>query len=224
MTDPFAAQWLHDIPPDVVDLLRRSSDLITLRDGSVIHPIDGEAPWLWGIQEGYVRYFATFDEIGPTLSHIFGPGSWVGAARVARRAPTTEEARVATDTTILRIHRADFLRLANRHPGLWEAAIRLLATMRLLSTHGAMDLTLRKGNMRLAAVLLRLSGYRANTQGTEPWSVVHASQQELAALANISLSKATEDLAALAEAGMIALKYRIILVTDPKKLRAVIKA
>jgi CRP/FNR family transcriptional regulator, cyclic AMP receptor protein len=222
MSDPFTAEWLREIAPEVVDTLRQASEPNFFGDGSIVYPLDGEPPWLWGVQSGYVRYFATYDEVGPTLCHIFGPGSWFGIARMARRNPTTEEARAATDTTLVRVHKSTFRQLATRHPALWEAAIQLVAMVRVLSTHGAMDLTLRKGNMRLAAVLLRLSGYRANTQEAAPWSVVHASQKELAELANISLSRATDYLAVFADAGMIELKYRRIVVTNPTKLRAVI--
>ena len=45
----------------------------------------------------------------------------------------------------------------------------------------------------------------------------------MAELANISPSRATDYLAAFADAGMIELKYRRIVVANPAKLRAVIK-
>ena len=131
MSDPFTAEWLREIAPEVVDTLRQASEPNFFGDGSIVYPLDGEPPWLWGVQSGYVRYFATYDEVGPTLCHIFGPGSWFGIARMARRNPTTEEARAATDTTLVRVHKSTFRQLATRHPALWEAAIQLMAMVRV---------------------------------------------------------------------------------------------
>ncbi|MGI9525019.1 MAG: helix-turn-helix domain-containing protein [Hyphomicrobiaceae bacterium] len=87
----------------------------------------------------------------------------------------------------------------------------------------ANDLALRSGRIRLAAVLLRLSGYRASLQQTEPSASIPANQREVASLANVSISRASDHLRAFCDAKMIRLEYGRIVILAFDKLEALIQ-
>jgi CRP-like cAMP-binding protein len=130
--------------------------------------------------------------------------------------------QAAGETMLVRVPFPIFRPLANAYPELWEALARLASMNQILARSAANDLALRTGRMRLAATLLRLSGQRADFQHSAPRKVIPASQQEVANLANVSLSKACDELGAFAKTKLIQLEYGRIVVLDPEELRAII--
>ena len=81
------------------------------------------------------------------------------------------------------------------------------------------DLMIRDSNQRLIAVLLRLGGCRRATPTAPNAIVVDVSQEDLAAMANLSRGTANSILRKLEEAGEIAISYRQHIILKPDALR-----
>ena len=191
-------------------------------DRGIVYGLGAEQRWFWGIASGQVRVQVALNEMGPTLGHIHQAGAWFGESEPLLGVPGLVEMQAAGETMVVRVPFASFRRLANAHPELWEALARLTSMNQVLAMSAANDLALRTGRMRLAATLLRLSGQRADFQNSARRMVIPVSQQEVANLANVSLSKACDQLGAFAKTKLIQLEYGRIVVLDPEKLRAII--
>lgn len=220
--DVWAAGWLRSMPPDVVEKLRALSDRIAVGDKALVYAHGAEQKWLWGVVAGQVRVHVALNEMEPTLGHIHHVGAWFGESEPLLEVPGLVEMRASGETTVEKIAYARFRRLANEHPELWEGLARLTAMNQVLAMTAANDLALRTGRKRLAAALLRLSGQRAVLQGSLEVAIVKTSQQDIAGLANLALSKVSAHLGALAGANLIRLEYGRIRILDPDGLQDVI--
>jgi CRP/FNR family transcriptional regulator, cyclic AMP receptor protein len=82
------------------------------------------------------------------------------------------------------------------------------------------DLMIRDGAERVVAVLLRLSGCRFPVpRGSGP-NVAHVSQEDLAAMANVSRGTANAVLRRLEAAGHVKRSYREITILSPDAMRS----
>lgn len=220
--DVFAAAWLRDVPPAVLERLRTLGKVISFEDRGVVYGLGADQRWLWSVVIGQVRVEITLNEMEPVLGHIHQTGAWFGESEPLLGVPGLVEMRASGKTSVLRIDYAAYRALANEHPELWEALARLTSMNQLLAMTAANDLGLRTGRMRLAAVLLRLGGFRANLQRSATSLTIPASQTEVANLANVSLSKASEELNRFAGTSIVRLEYGRIVILDPQELRRVI--
>jgi CRP-like cAMP-binding protein len=112
----------------------------------------------------------------------------------------------------------------------WRYFARLLGEYGHLSAMIASDLLIADSERRLAAVLRRFGGLQGLTNvGDNPVAArttvhVPVTQAELAAAANLSRNSAGTILKRFATRGIIDTGYRDILITDPARLIAVVKA
>ena len=219
----FTATWLDRLPLASRVELRRACKLISLTDRKTIYTQGGEQKWLWGIDRGQVRVLVRMNEMEPTLGHVHQVGAWFGESELLQNLPGLVEMQAAGEVTVARIAFSRFQELGRTHPALWEGLALLTSMNQTLAMAAANDLALRTGRMRLAATLLRLSGHRADFQQTSTSPTIPANQQEIANLANVSLSKASEDLTAFAADGLIGLEYGRIAVLDEEGLKDLIQ-
>jgi CRP-like cAMP-binding protein len=91
-----------------------------------------------------------------------------------------------------------------------------------IAANAAADLKIRDSKRRCIAALLRLSGCRFSDPAEETPIEVMLTQEELAAMANMSRNNIGEVLRKLAERRLIELGYRTIIVRAPAALRAII--
>ena len=188
----------------------------------VIYGIGAEQDSLWGLASGQVRVQVALNEMAPVLGHIHQQGAWFGESEPLLGVPGLVEMQAAGEVALVRVPFVKFRHLANAHPVLWEALAKLTSMNQVLAMSAANDLALRSGRLRLLATLLRLCGQRADYQDSRPLATIPASQQEIARLANVSLSKASELLCSFAREKLIVLEYGRVVVLDPLKLRTLI--
>lgn len=222
--DVFSSAWLDGVSHDPLRELRQISDVVQFEHNSVIYSLGGPQEWLWGIASGRVQVRVAMMEMEMVLGHVHHPGAWFGESELANKLDGLVEMKAVGTTVVSRVPYKRFRAIANRHPELWEAFARLTSMNQLLAMSAANDLALRTSRKRLAATLLRLSGRRGVRQGSWHSNVVHASQQDIAHLANVSLSKTSLHLGELANEGLVLLYYGRIEINEPDKLTTIVQA
>lgn len=220
--DVFASAWLKGVPEQNIQELRRITEVVQFEDKTTIYALGGPQHWLWGVASGQVQVRVALIELEPVLGHIHHPGAWFGESELIHGIDGLVEMRATGPTKVAKVPYLRFRQLAYREPSLWEAFARLTSMNQLLAMSAANDLALRTSRKRIAATLLRLSGRRGVLQGSSPADTVHASQQEISELANISLSKASVHLGVMSDEGLIGLEYGRITLKDPCGLLQVI--
>ena len=219
----FDAKWLRSVPGLVISELCSSADFITIPHGQIIYGLGTDQNWLWGLQRGCARVHVCMNEMEPILGHLHHPGAWFGETEVLQNISSPVEMRAAGEVSVVRIHYVKFRSLANQNPALWEALAILASMNQTLGMSAANDLVMRTSSKRLAAVLLRLSGDRANYQETTISTTIRANQDEIANLANLSISKTSEELAGFKKAKAVHHKYGKVEIIDSHKLQAILE-
>ena len=222
--DVFSSEWLGGVSEQVVRQLQRLTEFVQFEDKSVIYTLGGPQKSLWAVASGQVQVRVAFFELEPVLGHIHHPGAWFGESELIQRIDGLVEMKTVGSTVVAKVPYSRFRTLAYQQPELWEAFARLVSMNQLLAISAANDLVLRTSRKRIAAALLRLSGQRGVFQGSAQTDIVHASQQEIAELSNISLSKASVHLGAMAQEGLVRLEYGRIILLDPPGLLDLVSA
>jgi CRP-like cAMP-binding protein len=111
--------------------------------------------------------------------------------------------------------------LAARDPELdpWRQFARLLVGESNLVTQAAMDLMIRDPRARCAAVVLRLSGIQRGGRSLDLQPEIDISQEELAAMCNLSRNAVGTILRNLAKAGVLEPRYKCIKLLDGAALQ-----
>ncbi|MFA3920194.1 Crp/Fnr family transcriptional regulator [Ruegeria hyattellae] len=219
----FSSAWLAGVSQGSLEKLEQISEIVAYKDKETIYAIGGPQNSLYGTVSGKVQVRLTLTEMEPVLGHIHHPGAWFGESELLLDVDGLVEMKAAGDVRLVRIAYSRFRPLANARPDLWEAFARLSSMNQLLAMSAANDLAQRNTRKRIAAALLRLGGWRGVLQGAEPTDTVVASQQELADLSNIALSKISVYLGEMATEGLIRLEYGRTVLVDLDGLRRVVE-
>lgn len=127
---------------------------------------------------------------------------------------------ISHGTARMQISRSDFLQLALDFSEAWRWIALLLAQHLIISVGAADDLMLASSEKRLAAVLLRFSGYRLGHPNSPLVEVIPATQQEIAVAANLSRTSAGRILREMEENGEISIEYGALVIRDLSTLMA----
>ena len=161
-------------------------------------------------------------ERGPYFAHFFGPGDWFGEGPAISGRARIVGLCAARDTELLHLSLRSVDEILREQPASW----RIFAALTLGKLEAAMwaidDLMMRDSLKRFVAVLLRLGGCRAVTPPGGVPIAVHVSQDDLAAMANVSRSTANAILRQLEAAGHVAQSYRQIGIVSPDGLRSML--
>lgn len=218
VNDVFQVDWLEPVPDDIRGLLEDQATRLTFNEPGTVYRIGRDQGSIFGVRRGQVRVMVETNEMAPMLGHIHAPGAWFGEVEMLLRTPAYVGMEAVAGTELVRVEGRRFNALAERHGCLWQALARLASLNLWYATSVANDLALRTSRKRLAATLLRLTGWRAAAQGNPPIDVIAANQQEVADLANVARSTASKLLQEFRRAGVLRLDYGQIAVLDHEPL------
>lgn len=201
--------WLAETPPSFQDTVLKKSDRMVADPGmAVFHPGD-DAGGAIGVISGYADLHVEGRDGDDTLSHIVGPGYWVGGVAAVAGQPRRVGMVARTALRLIRLPRAEMLRMTDQAPDCW----RHFAGLAVFNLRTALDIidALRRSDPaeRLAMVLCNLS--RAAPTNPNDLAVT---QTELASLAVLSRSSVNKALSLLAAQGMIDQGYKSIFIPD----------
>lgn len=173
----------------------------------------------YGLVTGGVALFMGQAERGPYFAHFGRPGVWFGEGSALTDQPRQIGAVATRDTITLQLPLPTIRTLAATEGEIWRW-IAMLTSQHLGIAMGAIvDLMIRDPAARAVAVLLRLADRRA-PGGTDGPTTVDTSQEDLAAMANLSRNAVGTILRRLEAEDMVRIGYRQITLTAPDVLRA----
>ena len=214
--------WLSEAPAPFRAAVLERCNLKEFAPGETIYMTGDEPGGMYGLISGGVTVTITTGERGPNFAHYFRPVIWFGEGPILSGGPRLAGVLTSrlSEVLYLPLHAMDeILRL---DPSSWRQFASLAMEKMEITLSAMNDLTFRQSRKRVIAVLLRLVGCRIMTPPDEDQFDVHVSQDDLAAMSNVSRATATSILASLASEGLVGLTYRKIEVLEPDTLRALL--
>lgn len=207
--------WLATVPTNLQDAILPRCDLIQVEAGRRVYHFGDEMGGIIGVVTGQLAVHGKPQGDEPTLLYIGGPGFWTGEFSTA----TGEQRKVALiayrDTTLVRLPRAEFLRIATAQPQAWHQ-LAVLSTRNSVLLLELLSIA-RRGDpvLRLAQALTLLL-----REVPPPGRSLTISQLDLGAITRMSRGGVSAAIHALQEQGLIEAGYRGVEVLDPAGLAA----
>jgi CRP/FNR family cyclic AMP-dependent transcriptional regulator len=206
--------WLGQTPPKFQDQLLSRADLLRLKKGDLLYDVGDDATGLFGVAEGHVEVHAPRAGVDATLSFVGGPGFWFGDIAALTGQPRRVGIVARTDCRLLRVPRAQIVRLTEADPEVWRSFSLLLARNYAKAMGIIHALKQSDPARRVAAMLVVVVEDNAPGVTTAP-----ASQWDIGELAHLGRRKVNASLKALESRGLIQRRYRSIEVIDAPGLR-----
>lgn len=178
-----------------------------------------EVGGMFGVAEGSVAIIVASANSELPFLHLAGCGFWFGTNPLVAGAPRL--ATVAARTPVLLAHapRAALEQMLAERPQWWRPLMLQSNETLGLTMHALADMGTRDPETRCLLVLLRLAGQRFPDAPTVPRAEAAITQDELAAVTNLSRSTVCDIVRNLAARGIVELGYRKITLVNPAQLR-----
>jgi CRP-like cAMP-binding protein len=173
---------------------------------------------IWVVLSGSVRMSSVTASGREFVYAVLGPGSFYGIGSLLSDTKTLVDARAAGATSLIVIRGADFLALLGERPWLWRHVAKLLHRRLTLAMTVASDLALAPLSQRIVRRLLSqaMSGGHDLRDGAP--AELRLTQTDLARMLGISRSKVNAELKRLRRDGLVAVRYRNIVLKDCRRL------
>jgi CRP/FNR family transcriptional regulator, cyclic AMP receptor protein len=209
--------WLGGTPAEFRNAVLARSDRIILKAGQAVYHFGDDVGGIVGVAEGFLQIHGPSPADDPTLFFIAGPGFWTGEFATATGQPRIVALQAHTDLVLLRLPRAEFLRIAATDPRAWH----LLAVLSTRNTALALDLIAMLRRTRPEERLL----YLVHLLGREVPGhsrVIPVTQADLGVIARMSRSAVNAALGALERQGLIRVGYKGVELIDPARIASIV--
>jgi CRP/FNR family transcriptional regulator, cyclic AMP receptor protein len=214
--------WLSQTPESFRQAVLDRCVMQRVEAGATIYATGDPPGGMYGLVSGAFRVSVAQGERGPYFAHFFGPGDWFGEGPAISGRARIVGLSAGRESDVLHLPLRAVDEILRKDPATW----RLFAVLTLGKLETAMwaidDLMMRDSLKRFVAVLLRLGGCRAATPPGVAPIAVYVSQDDLAAMANVSRSTANAILQRLEAAGHVIQSYRQIGIVSPDRLRSML--
>jgi len=204
--------WLASTPFDFQDRVAARADLIRIAAGQYLFDAGDVTGGLFGLVRGRFDFHLTTLGDPETLAFMGQPGIWVGdiAAVVGGKRIMSIVAHGPCD--VLRLPRAEMLRILQEAPDSWQHIAELLAQNFARAIETIEYLRCPDPARRIAAMLLSLTGNR-------PPEPIRLSQGEIAEITRLGRTAVQAAQAELAEKGLVRRGYASVEIIDVAALR-----
>lgn len=153
---------------------------------------------------------------------LLGPGYVLGFVRSFddEDVLSAHRFRALNDTVIVHMPAAQFYRILEEDPGLWREMAKLLMKQFRQVLQSLLTQSVGSFKRRLAATIERLAMLHGSKEGDGIGIRLRLTQEDLAALLQVTRQSVNKELGALVACGAISWNYNIITVLDPQALRA----
>lgn len=205
--------WLATLPEALQDQVIARSDLFKVETGQLLFEAGDATGGIYGVVDGRVDIHLPAHGDAPTLAAIAGPGAWQGDLA----AISGDERRISliagAPTHVLRLSRAELLRLVQADPANWFhfAALHVTNSARAIAT---VDMLRRDRPVdRIAALLLNLIALHAG-----PDNQISVSQSDLGAMAALGRTTVNTALLELEQLGLVQRGYGMVTIVERNQL------
>jgi CRP/FNR family transcriptional regulator len=202
------------LPAEELRRIGNACELRRFRKGETLFREGEHARAVWLIQRGWVHLVKRTPAGVPVTVFVVTPEEVLcGFSAAAGEGTYYASAVAATDTTALKIPRAEFAALLQEHPGFARAVLAIYHT-RMRRMAETISLASAPVEQRLANVLLRLRGTFGNTV-----PIIH---QELARMVGARLETSIRTVAVLKRRGWLATSRGRIVIRHPERLKTLL--
>jgi CRP-like cAMP-binding protein len=166
---------------------------------------------LYLVTSGRVRIFLNSADGREATVRFYGPNSAFGEFSVLDGQPRSASAAAVDDVTTLVLYRDDFMALLRQHFEVVERLFTMLTERLRYTTSYSEQLAFLSVPGRVASVLLRLAGVEADL--LKP-ARLDLTQEDLAKFANTTREWVNRSLREFAEAGLIQVERKAVIVLD----------
>lgn len=214
--------WLAKRPTAFRKLLLSRCRLHVLEKGTIVYRIGDATDGIYGVASGRLAVEIAPNEQGPHRVHTLRPGSWFGEAAFFGDGSRLVTVVATRPSHCLHLPRFELEEIAKADPNTWRWLGNLLFLQLQIALGALDDLTLRRPDQRIAAILLRLAGIRHQDMADDPTPEVDVTQMDLAEIATLSRTTIGEQLDDMQAAGLISRGYGHLTILNPSALRRII--
>jgi CRP-like cAMP-binding protein len=214
--------WLSHAPPEFGATFMAHCHWRHIDAGSAISHAGDTGNSVMGLARGTTSISTALTSPDANIVSIGHPGLWFGYVPMF-----TQIARVVSVTARTNVHLAfisetEVERLLASNPQWWRHFAALGIMYGNTAINIAADLMIRDSRRRCISSILRLADCRfADRPGGRPIEAP-LSQEELAAMSNLSRTSVSTIVRDLEDEGLITLGYRTIVLVDTDRLRAIV--
>lgn len=214
--------WLARVPPEfrqaVLSVARRRA----LEPGEAVYRPGGDEAAIYGIVDGAVEFISRYAPVHGTPTHIGHPGFWFGFGPLVTRSPRRVAGFALTPTVLMEVPARPLGRHLESRPQWWRYMAEGFGDYADLAAAAVADFQIPDIDRRCIAVLLRLADCRFEGGG-ETAREIPMTQDQLAAMSNVSRNRMGSLLRRLEARGLVRLGYRTLQPTQPDVLRAMVE-
>ncbi len=201
--------WLSQTPVRFQEAVITRSELLRLARGAPAYQVGDEAGGLYGLVSGRLDVHLATPDGAPSLTHVGWPGFWAGDIAAVSGQRRRMSIIAGTPSFVLRLSRAEMLRLVTEVAGDWLHFAELL-TGNFITAVTLIDMLKRDDPVeRIAALLLSLEGETHDGR-----RFVTLTQLELAALAHLGRNSISAALSRLEQLRLISRNYASVTLVD----------
>ena len=205
---------LRDIGAAALERLAAETVRHRLRRGALLFRKGEPAAGLYVVAYGDIKLISTTPARGSRLSGIVGPGQSFGEPVMFLERPALVDAQAASDALVLLVPKASVFAELDRNPIFARQMIAGLSRRIETLVRGLDRQAIGSGTARFAAYLLR----QAHGEPSLSWTLP-AGKAEVASQLNLSPEHFSRILHELAEAGLLQVQGRRIVVPDTHRLQ-----
>jgi CRP-like cAMP-binding protein len=204
--------WLATTPLDFQDEVVARADHVRLQARQPLYAAGDHSGGVFGLIKGRLDVHLSTLGNDHSLAFIGQPGIWIGdiAAVTGQKRIMTINASSRCD--VLRLPRAEMMRIVERTPAAWHYFADLLAQNFARAVEIVEYLRCSNPSRRIAAMLLNLAGER-------PSQAIRVSQIEMAEISHLGRTNVQSALMDLAQRGLVRRGYCSIEIVDIAALR-----
>jgi CRP-like cAMP-binding protein len=211
--------WLSQTPADFRKAVLERARLREFKTNDTIHSVGDEPGGMYGLVTGAVRVVLAGNEHGPYVVHVFRPVTWFGEGPAIIGQPRPVSLSAARPVGLLYLTQRAIGEIAQLDPTFWKYFVAPLMGHLDTALGALADLMIREQDKRLVAVLLRLGSCRSGAKAPADPIDVDASQEDIAAMANISRTTAGSLMRKWQSMGLIEIGYGRVAILAPGRLR-----
>lgn len=209
--------WLRRTAVDFQEGLFAGCQWQWFSEGEAISHGGDTTGGMFGLGQGSISAIPALGVPDAPLIHIANAPFWYGTNPLVSAAPRTMTMIARTECLVARVPQHALMTLLDADPARWRYIAEHLTEIVTLSQLVASDMLIRDSRRRCLAVLLRVAGCRSGGMAT---ATAEMNQEELAAMTNLSRQTTGPILREFADAGLVTVGYRNIVLHDPAALRA----
>lgn len=214
--------WLRHTPREFAEAFIAHCHWRSFAAGTGIQHAGEDGGIVAGIAHGSAVLTTSLSTPDSPVLHIMHPGDWFGYMPLFLPGARPNSIVARTDVTIAVMSQAEVEAFIAPMPQGWRYLAVLAARAANLATGIAADMMIRDSNRRCAAALLNVANCRRGEPSSMPVLNAPLSQEELAAIANLSRTSISSILRDLEADGLIELGYRTVTLRDPARLRSLV--